>query len=102
MKPGTSIKLYELLKGSNDNVKLACVMQDMFTVADWNLALKAIACDYLLLENDMGNTYWNVCDIFVIDKLFFGYIDVCYITKRFTRHDIINFTERIINYLDDV
>lgn len=101
MKPGTFIKLYELLKGSNDNVKLACVMQDMFTVADWNLALNVIARDYLL-ENDMENKYWNVCDIFVIDKLFFGYIDICYLNKRFTRHDIINFSERIITYLDDV
>ena len=76
-------------------------MQDMFTVADWNIALKVIARD-CLLENDMENIYWNVSAIFVIDKLFFGYIDICYLTKRFTRCDIVNFTERIINYLDDV
>ena len=100
MKPGTSTKLYDLLQGSNDNVKLACVMQDMFTVADWNKALRQIADDYL--HNYIENGYWNVCDVFVIDKLFYGYIDVCYPKTKLTRYDIIIFSERIIKFIDDV
>lgn len=100
MKPGTYIKLYELLSGNNDSVKLACIMQDMFTVAAWNRAIKSIYTDCLNNIHDRS-TYWNVSHIFVFEKLFYGYIDVCY-KQKFTRRDIINFTERIIKFIEYV